>query len=111
MAVAALVWTLAAPVYTQVAAPPQPARLDVDAAQLMRDVEVLAADEMEGRLAGTVSGARARAYILERFKKLGVPPLGDSHEHPFTFQTRGSTDARTGTTLLGSISRTTRPGR
>ena len=84
-------------------APAAPARFGVDAAQLMRDVEVLAADDMQGRLAGTPSGAKARVYILERLKKLGVPPFGESHEHRFTFQTRGNPEQRTGVNLLGFI--------
>ena len=45
--------------------PPTPT-IVVDSARLMRDVEVLAADGMEGRRTGTPAGARARAYVIQR---------------------------------------------
>lgn len=90
-----------------------PARppLSVHAGQLMRDVDVLAADAMEGRRAGTPGGAKARAYVLHRFKEIGLPPLGHTHEQPFTFGGRGEVPAGTGTNLLGVIRGTTRPDR
>lgn len=95
----------------QPAAPATPGRVTVDGTQLMRDVEVLAADGMEGRLAGTASGARAREYLLRRFKEIGLPPFGGSHEYPFSFQPRGIADPRTGINLLGLIRGVTRPDR
>ena len=61
----------------------------VDRPQLLRDLEILAADNMEGRLVGTPGSARARAYLLKRFKESGLEPLGASYERPFTFQGRG----------------------
>jgi Zn-dependent M28 family amino/carboxypeptidase len=95
----------------QPAAPAAPLRIDVDAGQLMRDVEVLAADDMEGRLAGAPSGARAREYVLRRFKETGLPAFGGSYEYPFSFQARGIPDPRTGINLLGLIRGTARPDR
>jgi Zn-dependent M28 family amino/carboxypeptidase len=106
-------------------AAPQAARqaaIDVDAAQLMRDVEVLSADDMQGRLAGTASGAKAREYVLRRFKEIRLPPLAAaSYEQPFTFEaTRTSGEAgtpvrtreeRRGTNLLGLIRGSARPQR
>ena len=80
-----------------------PPRFDVDAAQLMRDVEVLAADGMQGRRAGTPGGATAREYVLRRLKEIGLAPLGGSFEHPFSFQDRRSRETRTGTNVLGLI--------
>ena len=47
----------------------------VDAAQIFHDVETLAADDMEGRLAGSPGGEKARAYVLRRLKEAGVAPL------------------------------------
>ena len=95
----------------QPAAPSSPLRIDVDAGQLMRDVEVLAADDMEGRLAGAPSGARAREYVLRRFKEIGLPAFGGSYEYPSSFQARGIPDPRTGINLLGLIRGTARPDR
>jgi Zn-dependent M28 family amino/carboxypeptidase len=79
----------------------QPA--SVDGAQLLRDLETLSADAMEGRLPGTPGGARARAYIIQRFKEVGIQPIGDSYERPFTFKTDGSPDERSGVNLVGVI--------
>ena len=95
----------------QPAAPAASPRVTVDANQLMRDVEVLAADDMEGRLAGTASGARAREYVLRRFKEIGLPAFNGSYEYPFSFQPRGIPDPRTGINLLGLIRGTVRPDR
>jgi Zn-dependent M28 family amino/carboxypeptidase len=89
----------------------QPLSINVDTGQLMRDVVVLAADEMEGRRAGTPGGAKARAYILQRFKEIGLPPLGESYEQPFTFSGRGDAPLTSGTNLLGVVKGTTRADR
>lgn len=85
--------------------------IDIDAGQLIRDVEVLAADDMEGRRAGSPGGAKARAYVLRRFKDVGLPPLGNSYEQPFTFEGPGGAPPTTGVNLLGVIKGTARPGR
>src|SRR4030095_1283184 len=64
----------------------------IDAPALLRDLQTLSADDMEGRAVGTAGGAKARAYVIERFKTIGVAPLGDSYEQPFTFSAgRGAT--------------------
>src|SRR5207245_11626945 len=53
------------------------------AGTLERDVRVLAAPEMRGRLRGTEENARARAHIVERLKRAGLAPLFDgSFEQP-----------------------------
>lgn len=57
----------------------------VDTARLMTDVRVLSADSMEGRAAGSPGGAKARAYLLRRFREVGLQPIGDSFERPFPF--------------------------
>ena len=86
-------------------------RPDIDAAQLIRDVEVLAADEMEGRMAGTPGGAKARAYLLQRLKQTGLKPLAASFEQPFEFTARRNGAPRQGVNLLGLIRGTARPNR
>jgi Zn-dependent M28 family amino/carboxypeptidase len=75
----------------------------IDGPQLLRDLEVLAADNMEGRLTGSPGSARAREYIVKRFKETGIEPIGASYEHPFTFEGRASTGERTGVNLLGAV--------
>ncbi len=77
-----------------------PARtIQVSDDQLMRDVRVLAADDMEGRRVGTPGGAKARAYVLQRFKEIGLKPAGTSFEQTFRFSGRGEPADRTGTNL------------
>jgi Zn-dependent M28 family amino/carboxypeptidase len=81
----------------------------VDAAQLMRDLQTLAADDMEGRLVGTPGSARAREFIIRRFKEAGIAPLGTSYEHPFTFQGRGGDQS--GVNVLGVVRGRREPNR
>ena len=76
----------------------------LDREQLLEDLRILAADEMEGREAGSPGGARARAYIVERFEAIGVAPVGESYEHAFTFRTREDPDKDiTGVNILARI--------
>jgi Zn-dependent M28 family amino/carboxypeptidase len=75
----------------------------IDGTQLLRDLETLSADDMEGRLPGTPGGARARAYILRRFKEARIQPLGGSHERPFTFRGRGDSADRSGVNIVGVV--------
>lgn len=48
----------------------------IDADRLHRDLSVLAHDSMEGRRVGTPGNARARAFLVERLREIGVEPLG-----------------------------------
>lgn len=52
------------------------------------DLCVLSSDALQGRLVGTPGNALARAYIIQRLEQIGVAPLGDSFEHPFSFERR-----------------------
>jgi Zn-dependent M28 family amino/carboxypeptidase len=82
--------------------------IHVDGARIFHDVETLSADDMEGRLAGSPGGEKARAYVLGRFKESGVSPLGGTFERPFTFQSRGAGE-RKGANLVGVIRGTRDP--
>jgi Zn-dependent M28 family amino/carboxypeptidase len=73
----------------------------VDTSQLMRDVSVLAADDMEGRLVGSAGSAKARAYILGRFREAGIQAIGNDYERPFTYKS-GETERR-GVNLVGIV--------
>src|SRR3954453_12004623 len=74
----------------------------VDGAQLLKDLETLSSDAMEGRLPGTPGGARARAYVEQRFKDVGIEPIGNSYEREFTFSGRGANDTP-GVNIVGVI--------
>lgn len=82
----------------------------VDAVQLFRDVETLAADDMEGRLAGSPGGRKAREYVRERLKQSGVTPIGAGFDQPFTFTARNAGE-RHGTNLVGAIRGARNPSR
>jgi Zn-dependent M28 family amino/carboxypeptidase len=75
----------------------QPARR-IDGARLVADVEALAAPGMEGRRTGTPGSHRAQAFILNRFRELGLTAVGPRYEHKFSFTERR---ARRGVTPAG----------
>jgi Zn-dependent M28 family amino/carboxypeptidase len=54
----------------------------ITAEGILADVEVLAADDMEGRAAGTPGAARAATYISNRFEQMGLEPMGESYLLP-----------------------------
>jgi hypothetical protein len=77
----------------------------IDAPQLIKDLEILSADDMEGRQVGTPGGAKARAYVIERFKASGIQPFGESYEQAFTFSSgrAGQATERKGVNVVGRI--------
>lgn len=70
--------------------------------QLLRDLSVLAADSMEGRLVGSRGSERARRYIEQAFRDAGLIAFGDSYEHEFTFGGPNG-GQRTGTNVIGLV--------
>jgi hypothetical protein len=61
-------------------------------ARIMGRLSALSADSMEGRLAGTAGGKRARAWIIRELTAIGVKPLGASFEHPVKLAVRPNAD-------------------
>lgn len=58
--------------------------------QLLEDVRILSADDMQGRFIGSPGGAKARAYLLGRLNQIGVSPLaGAGLEWPFPAKREG----------------------
>ena len=80
----------------------------VDAKQLLRDVETLAADDMQGRGIGTPGGAKARDYVAARFKEAGLKSFGASYFQPFDFTNR-SGEKVNGVNVIGYIAGKTNP--
>lgn len=80
-------------------------RVPFDAKQMLDDVKALSADDMEGRKTGTPGNARARAYIVERFKASGIQPFGQSYTTEF------STGGVTGANVVGRVAGTRQPAR
>ncbi|MET3666313.1 M20/M25/M40 family metallo-hydrolase [Caulobacter sp. 1776] len=52
------------------------------------DVRILSADDMQGRAPGTPGSEKARAYILSRFAEIGLKPIGETFEQPFSYAKR-----------------------
>ena len=57
----------------------------IDGEALMRTVRTLASAEFGGRAAGTEGNARARAWVLDRFRAAGLQPTAGGFEQQFTF--------------------------
>lgn len=86
----------------------------IDSPQLLRDLQALSADDMQGRQADTPGGAKARAYVVEHLKASGVAPFGDSYEAPFTFVAGGRAAAEGqhhGVNVVGHIDGSRTPQR
>lgn len=83
----------------------------LDSAQLIRDLFVLAADSMEGRRIGTPGGARARAYLLARLASIGLVPMTDSFPVHFASAGRNGGDTTRGVNLVGVVRGTRVPDR
>jgi hypothetical protein len=77
--------------YGAASASQQAVRIDGD--RLMHTVKTLADPKWEGRAAGSPGGLAARAWIVDRFKTIGLPPVSGAYVHPFTF-TRTTAGAR-----------------
>jgi hypothetical protein len=76
-----------------------------DYTQLMDDLRILSADDMQGRDTGSEGGAKARAYIVGRLEALGVQPSPMGRLQPWEMQgrTREGTKTFSGTNIIGVI--------
>jgi len=76
-------------------------KLDI---QLLKDVEILSSDAYQGRKTGTKGAEMARAYIVDRFQKLGLKsyPQNVNYAQEFTFNSRGGAKVN-GTNIIGYI--------
>ncbi len=61
---------------------------EINKDQLLRDLKILSADDMQGRKVETPANAKARAFIMERFNQTGIQKYKDTYEQPFTFTYR-----------------------
>lgn len=63
-------------------------RLMLNKEQLLRDVEVLSADSLEGRQSGSAGNKMAQAYILHRFHGIGLQPFGEDFRQHFRINSK-----------------------
>jgi Zn-dependent M28 family amino/carboxypeptidase len=75
----------------------------IDAAQLLDDAKVLSADSMEGRKIGTPGAARARDYIVSRFKASGIEPFDGSYTREFAIGDEKAAAAARGVNVVGRL--------
>jgi Zn-dependent M28 family amino/carboxypeptidase len=81
----------------------------IDRDRMLADVEVLAADSMEGRLVGSEGNRMAREFVAARFGELGLAAFGESYIQEFT-ATRRNTEIR-GANVVGYVAGREAPDR
>lgn len=89
---------------TETATPPAAAS-PADYTQLMDDLRILSADDMQGRDTGSEGGAKAREYIVGRLEALGVQPSPMGRLQPWEMQgpTREGVKTFNGVNIIGVI--------
>lgn len=90
--------------------PPAPSAMH---AQLLEDVRILAADDMQGRDTGAPGGEMARNYIVGRMEALGIAPSSMGRLQPWEMRGRTRAGPRTfnGVNIIGLIPGTRRTDR
>jgi Zn-dependent M28 family amino/carboxypeptidase len=83
----------------------------VSGERVLRDLGVLAADSMQGRRTGHPGGARARAYLLGEYRRMGLEPAVPGYTQPFDFTGRRDSLRYQGVNLLGRVRGTRNPDR
>ncbi|WP_426023045.1 M28 family peptidase [Brevundimonas sp. PWP3-1b1] len=86
-------------------APTPAAAVETGPSQLLEDVRILSADDMEGRDTGSPGGERARAYIVSRLEAIGVqaPPFGRLQPFQASGRTAEGVKAFSGVNIVGLI--------
>jgi peptidase M28-like protein len=56
----------------------------INEAHLYKNLSVLSADSMEGRMAGSPGGERARGFLVREITRIGLQPLGKSYTMRFS---------------------------
>ena len=84
---------------------PPAAASPADYTQLMNDLRILSADDMQGRDTGSEGGAKAREYIVGRLEALGVQPSPMGRLQPWEMQGRTREGVKTfnGVNIIGVI--------
>lgn len=73
-------------------------QIKINKSQLFRDVQTLSSDEYEGRQVGTEGSKKTQAFLIGRFKEVGLKPINSSYEQKFSPKT-----GINGTNLYGMI--------
>lgn len=89
------------PVLAQKSSVPPKSKV-INAEKLLKDIQTLSADDMQGRGIGTEGGEKARKYVVSRFTEAGIKSFGETYLHPFEFSNRLGKKFN-GTNVLGFI--------
>ncbi|MDQ1192555.1 Zn-dependent M28 family amino/carboxypeptidase [Brevundimonas vesicularis] len=86
-------------------APTAPSAVAPVSSQLLEDVRILSADDMQGRDTGSEGGKRARAYIVSRLEAMGVQPapFGRLQRFEAPGRTREGVKTFSGVNIVGLI--------
>jgi len=80
------------------------AQYSFDAKKLTQQLKELSSSVMDGRRTGTEGNKKARTYIIDRLKQLGIDRFVPGYEQPFSISTSGSLSEGTGgVNILGVI--------
>jgi Zn-dependent M28 family amino/carboxypeptidase len=80
------------------------AQYSFDANKLTRELKELSSGVMDGRKTGTEGNRKARVYIIDHLKQLGVERFVPGYEQPFSISQSGSLSQGTGgVNILGVI--------
>lgn len=90
---------------TQTPAPAPADAAPAAPAQLLEDVRILSADDMQGRDTGSPGGQKARDHIVSRLEAIGVGPAPFGRLQPFQAQGHTPEGAKTfdGVNIVGMI--------
>jgi hypothetical protein len=69
-------------------APPPASILPLDHVRMRQDLMTLCSPAFEGRRTGTEGGRKARAFVAERFREIGLEPIVPGYFQPFEFDHR-----------------------
>ena len=85
--------------------PTAPSAVAPVSSQLLEDVRILSADDMQGRDTGSEGGERARAYIVSRLEAMGVQPapFGRLQRFEALGRTREGVKTFSGVNIVGLI--------
>jgi Peptidase family M28/PDZ domain/PA domain len=79
---------------------------NADATRYLKDIQILAAPNMEGRGPGTKGLGKASQYIECRYQSLGLKPAGtEGYLQPFTVTTGAKLDSDNGLTAVNGSTR------
>jgi Zn-dependent M28 family amino/carboxypeptidase len=86
--------------------------VQIDRDTLLRDVQILSSDALEGRATGTVGNLMAQVFIEHRFEELGLEKFGESYRHLFDHTSQRSNQTFTdAVNLIGYVEGSKNPER